>query len=232
MGTTGRLKAIETKYNGYRFRSRLEARWAVFFDTLGIVYEYEPQGYELDKGRYLPDFWIPKQECWIEIKGIKPTSREQGLAHSLAQTSGNMAYIFWGDIPRLDGQRSLTPYDSAFACFPDGSGDEQYYWCICPDCGYLDIQFEGRSDRLRCKESYILAAIDAGIKLGWTDKEIAEMTLKDGCPRHSGNLDKAYTNYDPRILEAYDLARQARFEYGERSYEHKMYDASVGVIAG
>ena len=28
------IKAIETVYNGYRFRSRLEARWAVFFDAL------------------------------------------------------------------------------------------------------------------------------------------------------------------------------------------------------
>ena len=32
------MKAIETEYNGYRFRSRLEARWAVFFDALGIEY--------------------------------------------------------------------------------------------------------------------------------------------------------------------------------------------------
>jgi hypothetical protein len=35
------IKPIETRYNGYRFRSRLEARWAVFFDTLGIEYQYE-----------------------------------------------------------------------------------------------------------------------------------------------------------------------------------------------
>lgn len=27
-------QVIETEYKGYRFRSRLEARWAVFFDTL------------------------------------------------------------------------------------------------------------------------------------------------------------------------------------------------------
>ncbi|MCB6994492.1 hypothetical protein LI177_13475 [bacterium 210820-DFI.6.37] len=27
------LKAIQTEYKGYRFRSRLEARWAVFFDA-------------------------------------------------------------------------------------------------------------------------------------------------------------------------------------------------------
>jgi hypothetical protein len=30
------MKAIETKYNKYLFRSRLEARWAVYFDSLDI----------------------------------------------------------------------------------------------------------------------------------------------------------------------------------------------------
>ena len=35
------IKAIETIYNGYRFRSRLEARWAVFFDEMGIKYEWQ-----------------------------------------------------------------------------------------------------------------------------------------------------------------------------------------------
>lgn len=63
------MKAIETIYNGYRFRSRLEARWAVFFDTLGIEYEYELEGYDLgDAGKYLPDFFIPKASWHIEIK--------------------------------------------------------------------------------------------------------------------------------------------------------------------
>src|SRR4051812_25766152 len=51
------MKAIETRYRGYRFRSRLEARWAVFFDKLGLQWEYEEQGYVLPKaGCYLPDF--------------------------------------------------------------------------------------------------------------------------------------------------------------------------------
>ena len=50
------IKAIETVYNGYRFRSRLEARWAVFFDALGLEYEYEPEGFSLGAGGYLPDF--------------------------------------------------------------------------------------------------------------------------------------------------------------------------------
>ena len=48
--------AIETVYGGHRYRSRLEARWSVFFDALGIPFEYEPEGYWLDNGPYLPDF--------------------------------------------------------------------------------------------------------------------------------------------------------------------------------
>lgn len=63
------MKAIETVYNGYRFRSRLEARWAVFFDEAGIKYQYELEGFELDNGQwYLPDFWLPGIEIWVEIK--------------------------------------------------------------------------------------------------------------------------------------------------------------------
>lgn len=58
------LKAIQTKYNGYYFRSRLEARWAVFFDTLGIKYYYEHEGYEIDGEAYLPDFQIPSFDIY------------------------------------------------------------------------------------------------------------------------------------------------------------------------
>jgi hypothetical protein len=66
------MKAIETIYGGYRFRSRLEARWAMFFDTLGLHWEYEAEGYDLDKrGWYLPDFLIKstgRWNYWVEIK--------------------------------------------------------------------------------------------------------------------------------------------------------------------
>lgn len=66
------MRAIETRYKGYRFRSRLEARWAVFFDEMGIEWQYEMQGFELPSGRYLPDFWIETLEAWAEVK---PTDR-------------------------------------------------------------------------------------------------------------------------------------------------------------
>lgn len=67
------IKAIETKYNGFNFRSRLEARWAIFFDMIGLKYEYEVEGYEMNGVRYLPDFYIPSLDRWFEIKA-KPLS--------------------------------------------------------------------------------------------------------------------------------------------------------------
>jgi hypothetical protein len=46
-------KAIRTKYNGILYRSRTEARWAVFFDSLGIKYLYESEGFDLSGRWYL-----------------------------------------------------------------------------------------------------------------------------------------------------------------------------------
>lgn len=70
------LKAIETRYAGCRFRSRLEARWAVFFDNLGVKWQYEPEGFDLDGLYYLPDFWLPRERVWLEIKPTRPVDAE------------------------------------------------------------------------------------------------------------------------------------------------------------
>jgi hypothetical protein len=72
-----KLKAIETRYRGYRFRSRLEARWAVFMDALGVRWEFEPEGYNLDGEWYLPDFWLPDLRAFLEIK---PRCDDLGLS--------------------------------------------------------------------------------------------------------------------------------------------------------
>jgi hypothetical protein len=101
------VKAIETAYKGYRFRSRLEARWAVFFDALGIVWEYEKEGFELPSGRYLPDFWIPIRPSsdtppgagwWVEIKPVAPTEEEAKLLMELTAATGHNAFCFAGNV--------------------------------------------------------------------------------------------------------------------------------------
>lgn len=71
-------RAIETHYAGYRFRSRLEARWAVFFRHLDIDFQYEHQGYMVNGQPYLPDFRLKACGTWVEVKGS-----EEELDHDL-----------------------------------------------------------------------------------------------------------------------------------------------------
>lgn len=68
----GEIKAIETRYKGYRFRSRLEARWAVFFDALGLRWQYELQGFNFGGLCYLPDFYLPDWDTFFEVKPDLP----------------------------------------------------------------------------------------------------------------------------------------------------------------
>lgn len=70
------IQAIETRFDGHLFRSRTEARWAVFFKEMGWKYQYEVEGYDLDGVRYLPDFFLPELDCWFEVKGTTPTAAE------------------------------------------------------------------------------------------------------------------------------------------------------------
>ena len=63
------IKAIETHYSGHHYRSRLEARWAIYFDHIGVDFEYESEGYEVAAGVcYLPDFFLPDYKCHVEVK--------------------------------------------------------------------------------------------------------------------------------------------------------------------
>lgn len=48
------MKACPTVYKGIEYRSRLEARWAVFFEQIGWRTTYEP----LDGDRYIPDLVV------------------------------------------------------------------------------------------------------------------------------------------------------------------------------
>jgi hypothetical protein len=88
------LKSILTYWAGRYFRSRLEARWAVFFDSLGIAYEYEKEGYDLGSGIcYLPDFWLTDLKFWVEIKPGYPSEEEYSKAAKLSASSGIPLYM-------------------------------------------------------------------------------------------------------------------------------------------
>ena len=134
------IKAIETRYKGYRFRSRLEARWAVFFDACGYQWEYEPEGFDLPCGtHYLPDFKIFGEDYngdynvfWIEVKpsengltDAKVSAFRQAL---WAEVQGpyyeNRTCQGYGDFIVLDGPPANKAYYGTF-CFA-GHGGRQW----------------------------------------------------------------------------------------------------------
>lgn len=111
------LKAIETKYKGYNFRSRAEARIAVFLDALGVVWAYEKEAYDLGIiGGYLPDFDLGEWG-FLEVKGEQPTPFEMLKAATLAQVSGRRVIIFHDE-----GAWVFSSTDFCYEVGPVGGG--------------------------------------------------------------------------------------------------------------
>lgn len=129
------IQAIETRYKGYRFRSRLEARWAVFFDHLGIEWEYEPQGYVLSDGStYLPDFWLPKFDRGMYVE-VKPNGGDFSKAMQFARELKVKLWMAEG----RPGENFAQVYDASWGnpdpwtveglpMFNVGQKDHRMYW--------------------------------------------------------------------------------------------------------
>jgi hypothetical protein len=82
----------------------MAARWAVFFDCLGIPYQYEPNEYE--RATHIPDFFLPRMDftpdndrykgTFLEVKDAYPTNREIEPATCLKDRTGLDVYMFYG----------------------------------------------------------------------------------------------------------------------------------------
>lgn len=158
------FRALPTAYNGYRFRSRLEARWAVFFDALGLAYRYEPEGFSLPPCRradcwahgtaagpvrqeerafaYLPDFYLPTLATWVEIKPAAPSEEELEKLMRLHCHTGQAAVLLAGDCA------DTNSYDRPPAYVGYVPGDESYLWTQCIGCAVVGITYCGLGDRL------------------------------------------------------------------------------------
>ena len=123
---------IPTVWNGYHFRSRLEARWAVFFTSLGIAFEYEPEGFDLPSGRYLPDFLLPHVGMFAEVKPQALTPAEKRLCVELVRATGRPCLY-------LVGTPDFTAY-WASEMFGTDIGDQDYSLDIDQTCRqyYID----------------------------------------------------------------------------------------------
>jgi len=182
------IKAIETHYDGYRFRSRLEARWAVFFNAVGLEYEYEKEGFELSR-RYLPDFWLPQLECWIEIKGEHITERDITLCKELAEHTDTTVYL----IEKLPSSKPFAIYFPREYEYETGHLSRDCYWVESPCCRKIYID-----DSTLNNEGYFNYG-----KTHWcTCLFLYSPTILIHKDNHF-------------LEECYKLSKMARFEHGE-----------------
>lgn len=199
------IKSIDTFYSGVLFRSRLEARWAVFLNCLGISWVYESEGYDLPaKGKrvksvkYLPDFKIPSQkifpkELYLEIKpAVKINEEVKDKVFRFVEHLDTRMTIL-SDVPYPDDIECYSYNDERgnsqhlceleIECFYPNGSDLGYCFCQCPFCEKFGFEFNGRSARIGC-----------------------------GCDHSKvANGDKTYNNSTIALVSAYAMARSERF---------------------
>lgn len=191
------MTPIQTAYKGYNFRSRLEARWAVFFDHLGVKWEYEPEGFEIDGQRYLPDFrTISPQRLvsWYEIKPLvgADDSKFNAFQKQLWDTTNDGAALLQGD---------------PFHALTNGM-------CVCPRCGGISkdrYDILGSNDiGLLCQQCDFSTPIGGGHPF--------EHGLLTQCTTHKGWVVWSHRDHSlvlAKISRASEAARSARFEHGQ-----------------
>ncbi len=208
MGTT--IRAIQTRYAGCHFRSRLEARWAVLFDHLGIAWEYEPQGFEIrDRSRsgsdartwrYLPDFYLPATQTWVEVKGD-----QEHLTADYRWMLGE-AIDFGGQLPHVEDSQGtarglliLGPVPATQFLFGlpvhPILQHQKGGWI-----SYASLSEEG----VRCEWTNWYGPEDFDISLDPPVIDIAARSMRGRAPSRA-------------TIAAYTAARSARFEHGAAS---------------
>lgn len=92
-------KGVRTKYKGVMFRSRLESRWAGYFDKIGIPWKYEPAKYLIDRNRYYtPDFVLDVPPTVIcEVKPTWQIAVDDARLHLLSAIVDNLCIFLVGD---------------------------------------------------------------------------------------------------------------------------------------
>jgi hypothetical protein len=204
------IKAIETIYKGYRFRSRLEARWAVFFDAVGVPFEYEKEGFDLGKGAwYLPDFWLPSLKLWVEIKS-ELTWVEHNVPDCSAFASSQIDKLY--SCPELDLMRRFRDCQSwPVACIV-GQPGEHRIWFFAWDMSDSSAGNYEDDDAFWCISK---GQVALNVHIVSPHRNIYADTLYGPILEHFIYA-RDYGYVLEPIENALTHARQARFEYGEK----------------
>lgn len=160
------IAPIQTTWNNYHFRSRTEAKWAVTLTTLGIPFEYEEKAYSIPGvGGYVPDFYLPTMRvgeyhsggCFLEIKPADYIKERQSPTMELSSLTREPVVTFYGFPDR--GESGINEFfdrhtiENAYVPGPSGNGlycDNLYLLGVCKQCGSIEIQYMGKSERHAC----------------------------------------------------------------------------------
>jgi len=196
------MEPIQTKFDGHLFRSRLEARWAVFFKHQNLSYSYEPEGFKLKAGNYLPDFFVftacsdPKSKLnyWVEIKPYGIGEPNDPRYFELVEKSGFPLFVLAGQpgdptegVGRLQENPNYVGWK--FEVGKKAGPDFPYFWCQCWDCGRSGILKEGSTMKENPHAEYcVYVTKDGYIPASHIDEH-----------KHS------------QMLSSYDIAKSERF---------------------
>ena len=238
------IKPIETYYNGYRFRSRLEARWAVFFDAMKVEYEYEPEGFKLSNGEtYLPDFYLSKYNIYVEIKPCGSFSISYNNECVTFDENSTKYFVFMKDATS-SGYGVLFVFGDPFDALlfgHNGAKGESHLFCECT-CLAKALSYTD-DDVCICNEKEQIISqcnnpdeLVSGQVLAFTDEFVLWGQNKQFIPRNAlampisvfekvleDDKDKyleSLKEYFSGTFKACVVARQARFEHGENPLFH------------
>jgi hypothetical protein len=135
-----RIPAAVTWYNGIQFRSRAEARLALFMDMLpGVKWIYESRNVQTSLGGYMPDFEILQPfQGFIEVKPTKPKSYEQQKCLDTSRQLQVPVWIFFGDLGLVVQGTKKAANPSAWGYSPSMqtiADRTRYNWWWTSTCG-------------------------------------------------------------------------------------------------
>lgn len=216
------IQPIQTMYRGHKFRSRLEARWAVFFDHLKIKYEYEAEGYKNPNtasikaitnlkealpaqeaslvnipvvDTWLPDFWLTEEDILVEIKPCSfwESLDDGGIPDKQYKFFTKFASILNKHIFLIIG--TVSPGEYGILWFRKGTGLPEggvWVWAQCR----------------KCIEGIYLSSTH-----GWAEQIFS---CADDCKTNNPVGMYWPLENNGRILNALNAAKSARFEHGEK----------------
>lgn len=235
------IKPIETIYNGYRFRSRLEARWAVFFDAAGIEYKYEAEGFDLGDGvYYLPDFYLPKRDLYVEVKapGEWNTNDVQKIVKfheagkevfcvsdfpNLDNFKGTLWKIYDNSHSQYNNEYIPMVYSDLFLNKKIDHAFEDFHLCFFKADEYFEDPqscYQGNYAHLIYKLKDIITDLSISLCFNKTDisDEIEDLSKIED--RLNDKFMKKFKQYVDVCFYGLSIekAKQARFEHGEKPF--------------